>query len=61
MSFNFKVITFNCEGTIRNKNCIKHVIDTHNPDVLCIQETWLLNVKLLELEAIDNSYTVKCK
>ncbi len=34
-----KVITFICEGAIRNKSCIKHVIDTHNPDFLCMQET----------------------
>ncbi len=35
--------------------------DNHNSDFLCMQETWLLGVKLPELEEIDNSHTVKCK
>ena len=59
MDEQFTLVSFNCEGAVRNKNTIKHIIDDIQPDMLCLQESWLLNVKLPEIEKVDASYIVK--
>ncbi len=59
MDEQFKIISFNCEGAIRNKNTIKYIIEKNQPDILCMQESWVLNMKLTEIQEIDSSYDVK--
>ena len=59
MDEQFTIVSFNCEGAVRNKNTIKHIIDDIQPDMLCLQESWLLNVKLPEIEKVDASYIVE--
>lgn len=61
MQSNFKMISLNCEGGSRNKNCIKYILETESPDFLCIQESWLLDNRLSEIESLDRSYLTKGK
>ena len=56
------ILSFNCEGAQRNKNCVKHIIETSCPDVFCLQETWLMDSNMLGVLSIDDMYNVvgKC-
>ena len=56
------ILSYNCEGANRNRNCIKHILETTAPDILCLQETWLLDSAIHVLQDIDAGYNVfgKC-
>ncbi len=56
-----KILSFNCEGASRNRDCIKYIIKAIYPDIICLQETWLLDNKIHVIENLVKSYITKGK
>ncbi len=52
------ILSFKCEGASRNRDCIKYII---YPDIICLQETWLLDNKIHVIETLDTFYITKGK
>ena len=44
MDTDFKIMTFNSTGMASDKiDFIKYFTEKHNPDILLLQETWLID------------------
>ena len=44
-----------CEGFVRNSVFIKDLLSNHNPDILCMQETWL-NENCYKINYLHDGY-----
>ena len=50
------IYTLNCEGFVRNSDFIKDLLSNHNPDILCMQETWLLKENCCKINYLHDGY-----
>ncbi len=50
------VMTLNCEGVNRNSHYISDVIRNNNCDIMCLQETWLIEQNMSNIGNINNDY-----
>ena len=42
MDKDFKIVTLNCEGIKRSKDCVNSFLTLHSCDILCLQAIWML-------------------
>ena len=61
MDHSTRIVSFNCEGAARNINCIKYILETISPDLMCIQEAWITTDDMSKYDCLDPSYTAKGK
>ena len=52
----FSVCTLNCEGARRSQDFIAEYLSLNRPDILCLQETWLLDSNLSLVNSIHPDY-----
>ncbi len=50
------ISSLNCEGLKRSSDYIKDYLSTHSTDILCLQETWLVDQNLCNLGNIHCDY-----
>lgn len=55
-SKDFSVCTLNCEGARRSQDFIAEYLTLNRPDILCLQETWLLESNLSLVNSIHPEY-----
>ena len=60
MDNTFKIITYNCEGIKRTSDYLSQVVKSHSHDIVCLQETWLLDSTLCYLNTINDDYICTC-
>ena len=56
MSKDFKIFSLNCEGTKRSKEYVNYFLNVHSCDILCLQETWMLDDTLDFINYIHKDY-----
>jgi len=56
MSEHLKICSFNCEGVSRSTEYMNEFLSKYECDLLCLQETWLLNENLSKLGNIHDKY-----
>ena len=56
MMTSFSVYSLNCEGLKRSSSYIKELLKSTSCDILCLQETWLLESNNYLLSNIDSNY-----
>ena len=57
---NLVVCSLNCEGLRRSRDYICHFLDTHNCNVLCLQETWTIVSNVGIFSNIHTDYLFTC-
>ena len=50
------VVSFNCDGINNSAAVIIDFLDSEHTDIICIQETWLLDADLSKLARIHTGY-----
>ncbi len=55
-SNSLNIVTYNFEGISRSSDYVKDVLSSLNIDVMCLQETWLLEQNIANLGAIHDDY-----
>ena len=50
------IYTLNCEGFVRNSVFIKDLLSNHNPDILSVQETWLVKENCYKINYLHDEY-----
>ena len=50
------VVSFNCDGINNSAAFINDFLDSEHTDIICIQETWLLDADLSKLGRIHTGY-----
>ncbi len=50
------ICSFNCEGVNRTVDYMKEFLSNNLCDILCLQETWLIEQNLLRLANIHSDY-----
>ena len=51
-----RVCTLNCEGFTRNSLYENYFQNSYTPDILCIQESWLLHEQADRIRSLQNDY-----
>ena len=49
-------IIYNCEGIRRTSDYLSQLVKLHLHDIVCLQETWLLDSTLCYLNTINDDY-----
>ena len=57
----FSICALNCEGFNRNSEYMHDVLSIQKPDVLCVQETWLLDSEIHKLNNVHSDYLAVAK
>jgi exonuclease III len=55
------IITLNVEGVTSNMAYIRSTIDEHDPEIICLQETWLFNFEQSKLADIHPMFCYAAK
>ena len=56
MAKNFKIFSLTCEGIKRSKEYVNHFLNVYSCDILCLQETWMLDNTLDFMNSIHKDY-----
>ena len=54
MALNIK--SYNCEGVKRNRNYISSLLNSDKLDILCLQETWLLDSNICIIGELNSNF-----
>ena len=57
---NLVVCSLNCVGVRRSKDDIQNFLDSTSCDVLCLQETWIIDSNISMFSSINNNYLCTC-
>ena len=57
---NLVVSSLNCEGLRRSRDYIWNFLDSIYCDVLCLQETWTIDLNISMFSSIHNNYLFTC-
>ena len=56
MQDTLRIGTFNCEGLHRNKRYLHNLLQSLKLDIMCVQETWLLDCNMDTIGNVHNEY-----
>ena len=59
--YKLNIASYNCEGINRTSHYINDLLDTDNLDILCLQETWLLDEQHDKLQNLHDNYLPRGK
>ena len=56
MTKDFKIFSQNCDGIRRSKEYVNYFLNVYSCDILCLQETWMLDNTLDFINSIYKDY-----